>query len=593
MAVVDVGDLHKLYGTVRAVDGLTFSIAQGEVYALLGENGAGKSTAVEILEGHRTATSGTVEVLGVDPSRGGRDFRDRIGIVLQSSGVEAEFTVREVIELYGGCYRNPRSLDEVVSLVGLDEKVDARVGSLSGGQRRRVDLALGIVGRPELLFLDEPTTGFDPSARRRSWDLIEALGDDGTTVLLTTHYLDEAEHLADRVGVLSRGRLIAEGSPGELIDQVSGTIVSFMLPDSVHPDAAMTTFGELLGVEIRLSGRLVEASIEQPTAAVHRITGMGPRDRRRARVALGESGVARRRLSLAHRPHRSGRADRGAWAVSGFPSTPRLLVAQTRYQIVTFVRIPVAVFFTLGLPLVMLVLFNALFGDNTFETADGGQLSAQQFYTGGLAAFTAVSATFTNLANMVPIRRDEGVLKRWRGTPLPTWIYLAGFILSAVLIAVVGVVLMLTLGVVVYDLEIEAAKMPAAIATFLIGVGAFAALGMALAAVVKSASSASAAANAIILPMAFVSNIFIQVDDAPVWITALGDFFPLKHFAESFQDCFTPFVEAPAFDWLSMAYVALWGVAGLVVAMRFFTWEPSRSAPRSRRSRRSAAATTD
>lgn len=276
--------------------------------------------------------------------------------------------------------------------------------------------------------------------------------------------------------------------------------------------------------------------------------------------------------------------------MSGFPSTPSLLIAQTRYQLVTFVRIPVAVFFTLGLPLVMLVLFNALFGDNTFDTADGGQMSAQQFYTGGLAAFTAVSATFTNLANMVPIRRDEGVLKRWRGTPLPMWIYLAGFIISAVIIALVGVVLMLTLGVVVYDLQIEAAKMPAAVVTFLIGVGAFAALGMALAAVVKSASSASAAANAIILPMAFVSNIFIQVDDAPAWITTLGDIFPLKHFAEAFQDCFTPFVEAPAFNWASMAYVAAWGVAGLVIAMRFFTWEPSGSAPRSRRSRRSAAA---
>ena len=273
MTIVEVRDLHKHYGPVRAVDGLSFHIDAGEVYALLGENGAGKSTAVEVLEGHRTATSGAVQVLGVDPASAGRDFRNRIGIVLQSSGVEAEFTVREVIELYGGCYRNPRPLDEVVSLVGLDEKVDARVGSLSGGQRRRVDLALGIVGRPELLFLDEPTTGFDPSARRRSWDLIEALGDDGTTVLLTTHYLDEAEHLADRVGVLSRGRMIAEGSPGELIDQVSGTVVSFVLPEQVSIDAAATTFGELLGVDIRLSGRLVEANIDYPTAAVHRITG--------------------------------------------------------------------------------------------------------------------------------------------------------------------------------------------------------------------------------------------------------------------------------------------------------------------------------
>jgi ABC-2 type transport system ATP-binding protein len=240
---------------------------------LLGENGAGKSTAVEILEGHRAATSGSVTVLGVDPSSAGRDFRDRIGIVLQSSGVEVEFTVREVIELYGGCYRNPRPLDEVVGLVGLDEKVDARIGSLSGGQRRRVDLALGIVGRPELLFLDEPTTGFDPSARRRSWDLIESLGRDGTTVLLTTHYLDEAEHLADRVGVLSSGRMIAEGTPEQLIEESSGTVVSFMLPEGVQPVDAAATFGHLLGAGIRVSGRLVEANVDHPTAAVHRITG--------------------------------------------------------------------------------------------------------------------------------------------------------------------------------------------------------------------------------------------------------------------------------------------------------------------------------
>jgi ABC-2 type transport system permease protein len=269
-----------------------------------------------------------------------------------------------------------------------------------------------------------------------------------------------------------------------------------------------------------------------------------------------------------------------------------LVAAQTRYQLVAFVRIPVAVFFTVGLPLIMLVLFNALFGDSVFST-DDGEFTAQQFYTGGLAAFTAVSATFTNLANMVPIRRDEGVLKRWRGTPLPTWIYIAGFICSAVLIAFVGVTLMITLGVVVYDLEIELAKMPAAFVTFLVGVGSFAALGMALAAVVKTASSASAAANAIILPLAFVSNIFIQVDDAPRWIEVIGEIFPLKAFAEAFQDCFTPSVEAPAFNWASLAFIAAWGAVGLVIAITRFSWEPSGSAPRGRRSRRAATATTD
>ncbi len=273
MPVVQVCDLHKRYGDVHALDGLSLSISAGEVYALLGANGAGKSTAVEILEGHRTATSGTVEVLGVDPAQAGRNFRDRIGIVLQSSGVESEFTVREVIELYGGAYRDPRPVDEVIALIGLDEKVDARIGSLSGGQRRRVDLALGIVGRPELLFLDEPTTGFDPAARRRSWDLIEALGDDGTTVLLTTHYLDEAEHLADRVGVLSSGKMIAEGTPDQLIGQVSGTVISFMLPPGLESDVAASTLGHLLGTDVRMSGRFVEANVDAPTAAVHRLTG--------------------------------------------------------------------------------------------------------------------------------------------------------------------------------------------------------------------------------------------------------------------------------------------------------------------------------
>ena len=213
MAAIDVNDLHKQYGDNRAVDGVSFHVDEGEVYALLGHNGAGKSTAVEILEGHRELTSGSVSVLGFDPARAQREFRDRIGVVLQTSGVENEFTVREVVDLYASAYRSRRTLDEVVELAGLEEKVDERVGSLSGGQRRRVDLALGIVGRPDLLFLDEPTTGFDPSARRKSWDLIEALCDDGVTVLLTTHYLDEAEHLADRVGVLSSGKMIAEGTP--------------------------------------------------------------------------------------------------------------------------------------------------------------------------------------------------------------------------------------------------------------------------------------------------------------------------------------------------------------------------------------------
>lgn len=268
-----------------------------------------------------------------------------------------------------------------------------------------------------------------------------------------------------------------------------------------------------------------------------------------------------------------------------FPSTAGLIVAQTRYQLLLFVRVPVGVFFTLALPLVILVIFNALFGDATVST-DQGEWPLRQFYTGALAVFAAVSATYTNLANMVPIRRDEGVLKRWRGTPLPTSVYVAGAVGSAVAIAAIGVVIMLGLGVVAYGLEVQADKLPAAILTFVVGVGAFAALGMAVAALVPSASAASAVANATILPLAFVSNVFVVIQEPPRWLALIGDVFPLKPFVTSFQDAFNPLVEAPAFNWPELGFIALWGVAGAVVAVSRFRWEPSAGGTtRRRRSR--------
>jgi ABC-2 type transport system ATP-binding protein len=208
--------LTKRYGARVAVDGIDLDIGSGEVFALLGPNGAGKTTTVEILEGYRQRDGGEVRVLGVDPARADRDWRSRIGIVLQSSQENAELTVEELVRHFALYYPNPRDPDEVIEAAGLAEKRRARTRALSGGQRRRLDVALGIVGRPELLFLDEPTTGFDPQARRAFWELLRSLHDDGTTILLTTHYLDEAEQLADRVGVINDGRLLAVDSPDRL-----------------------------------------------------------------------------------------------------------------------------------------------------------------------------------------------------------------------------------------------------------------------------------------------------------------------------------------------------------------------------------------
>lgn len=266
--LIEVDDLRVTYperdsrGPVEAVRGLSFHVNPGEVYGLLGHNGAGKSTTVEVLEGHRRASSGTVRVLGFDPAKGSAELLDQIGIVLQTSAIEKQLTVREVLNIYGSVYSDPADPDSLIELVGLTGQVNQRVGTLSGGQVRRLDLAVGILGRPKVLFLDEPTTGFDPAARRQSWHLIEQLCRGGTTVLLTTHYLDEAEHLADRLGVLSHGRMVVEGTPSELLAMSPATVVSFDLPAGVE-------VGELpLPADFDMFGPRVVFETTTPTAVL-------------------------------------------------------------------------------------------------------------------------------------------------------------------------------------------------------------------------------------------------------------------------------------------------------------------------------------
>jgi ABC-2 type transport system ATP-binding protein len=237
MAVaIAVDGLRKSYGSIEAVKGVTFQVEEGEVFALLGPNGAGKTTIVEVLEGYRKRSAGTVEVLGVDPEHGGRKLRERIGIVLQESTTEPYLTVEEILRQRTYWYPNPSSIDDVIALVGLEEKRRSRLRTLSGGQQRRLDLAIGLIGNPDLIFMDEPTTGFDPSARRASWGIIRNLCSLGKTVLLTTHYMDEAQHLANRVAVISGGRFVAEGTPDTLGGRNRAAVhIRFSLPDEVAP----------------------------------------------------------------------------------------------------------------------------------------------------------------------------------------------------------------------------------------------------------------------------------------------------------------------------------------------------------------------
>ncbi|WP_191874380.1 ABC transporter ATP-binding protein [Streptomyces filipinensis] len=264
---VDVRGLRKRYGGVSAVDGLDLGIRRGEVFGLLGPNGAGKSTTVEILQGNRSRDGGEVSVLGADPATGTRAWRSRVGIVWQDESAPVELTVGETVRHFARYYPQPRDPREVIRLVGLEAKADSRVKALSGGQRRRLDVALGVIGDPELLLLDEPTTGFDPAARRQFWDLIRLLADDGTTILLTTHYLEEAEALADRLAVVARGRVVAEGTPAELRRRYGGeATVTWTEPDgsprAEHTAAPTRTVAALMH---RFDGEIPALTVTRPT----------------------------------------------------------------------------------------------------------------------------------------------------------------------------------------------------------------------------------------------------------------------------------------------------------------------------------------
>jgi ABC-2 type transport system ATP-binding protein len=267
MAAILVEDLHKSYGATRAVQGVSFAVDTGDCVALLGPNGAGKTTTLEVLEGYINRDHGAVEVLGRDPQRGDRAWREGIGIVLQGTAVDPYLTVRETLARTAGFYPSPRDVGEVIELVGLSEKADSRVNKLSGGQQRRLDVAYGIIGNPRLLFLDEPTTGFDPSARRGAWQMISDLRGLGTTIMLTTHYMDEAQELADRIVVIGNGRVVAQGTPDDIGGRnTAAARIRFRLPADVDPST--------LPVDVTIDPHgFCELTTDDDVHVLHALTG--------------------------------------------------------------------------------------------------------------------------------------------------------------------------------------------------------------------------------------------------------------------------------------------------------------------------------
>jgi ABC-2 type transport system ATP-binding protein len=265
---IEARGLVMRYGDREVLHGIDLVVPHGMVVGFLGPNGAGKTTTVEILEGYRGRTAGRASVLGMDPAAGGRELRERIGIVLQETGHNPDLTVRETMRRFAGYYRRPRPVDEVIGQVGLEEAADRRIRALSGGQRRRLDVGLALVGDPELVFLDEPTTGFDPAARRQAWEVIAGLRELGKTILLTTHYMDEAQALADRVAIIAAGRIVAEGAPADLAAAQHGTEIRFTLPAEAVPAELPRVSGK-----VATRGRNVEISTGDPTLDLLALTG--------------------------------------------------------------------------------------------------------------------------------------------------------------------------------------------------------------------------------------------------------------------------------------------------------------------------------
>lgn len=591
---IRVRGLVKRYEGEDVVRGVDFDIARGQIFALLGPNGAGKTTTVEILEGFRSRDRGEVVVLGYDPDRQPGALKSRVGIVLQSNGVEPYLSVRETIRMYASFYPHPRPVEEVVNLVGLTSKADDRAIRLSGGQQRRLDVAIALVGDPDLLFLDEPTTGFDPSARRDAWSIIENLAELGKTVLLTTHYMDEAQHLADVVAVIAAGRIVATGSPDTLGHREMQQAKVRYRPGG--GSAAPT------GLSGPVDGDgFCEFATDDATRALHELTGWALEHGREleglevVRPSLEDVYLALTAPGLAESAPPApptGAADvvAGSSREIAEPAAPALaeeigptfgarltrsvalMASQVRYVNKAFWRNPARAFFTFAFPLMFLVIFTSLAG--SFRVNVGTRtVSSATYYVASMGAYAVINACFDNLAVAVVFQRESGILKRIKGTPLPKISFLAGRIVHAMLIGVVLVAITAAFGRAFYHVDVPTGlTLLRFLVALVIGSAGFCALGLAITGVIPNADSAAVIVNAVLLPLLFLSGIFIPfTTTTPSWIVWVARVFPIRHFVGAMQ---AGFLGTP-FSWSDVLVTAAWGLGGLVLAYRYFSWEPN------------------
>ena len=609
--VISVRGLRRRYGQVVAVDDLDLDVGQGEIVALLGPNGAGKTTAVEILEGYRRRDSGEVRVLGVDPARADRLWRTRVGIVPQEVSDLGLLTVSEALNQFAHYYPGAVDPDELIGVLGLTAKRDTRTANLSGGQRRRLDVALGLVGRPEVLFLDEPTVGLDPQARRHVWDMIASLRSSGTTVLLTTHYLEEAEALADRAGVIVEGRLVSLAPPAELGGRASRAA-------RVHwVDAAGHAHEELTATPTRLV--LTLAGATGPTGALGGGTPgrPGPDDGSWQPVELTELTVTRPTLedvylelisSSAHRgggedggsaggaPHDAAAAQRAgatdgaraapwgttpqvgaaaAGRAAALPSWWRLGVTRGRIELVQFFRDRDTVVFSFFFPVILLLVFGLAFAGVSLP----GDVSWGQYFLPGMVASGIAYVGFQSLAIDLVVEREAGTLKRLEGTPLPKASYFLGKGLVVVVSYLAQLALLLIIGVALFDVTVPTGGDWVRLGWLsLLGLVAFTLAGIAYSAVPHSARSAGGATIPVVLVLQFISGVFFAWTDLPAWMQQVAAIFPVKWLAQGMRGVFLPEQFATieitgSWEFGRTALVlAAWAVLAGLLAWRFFRW---------------------
>ena len=486
--------LTKRFGDFAAVDGVSFEIPYGQLVAVLGPNGAGKTTTLEMLEGFLAPTSGTARVLGTDPHHGDRRWRARIGLVLQSTSLDAELTVASTLTVFAGLYPAPRPVGEVLELVDLAGEAETRVGALSGGQRRRVDVAIGIIGRPDVLFLDEPTTGLDPEARRRAWTAVENLTTTGTTVVLTTHYIDEAEHLANRLILLAGGRVVTDTTPERAPGP--GRAVG-------HPRApARRRAPGRPACHPRPVRRSGHPGAGRPGRRHHRAAARPARLGRppppRPEATRGRPAQPGRRLPGGHR--RAARPKEGSTmidtpgaAAPRLPGAGRLLTAQIGYQ-ARLLASGRAVTIGIGLPVILLI---ASHGSN-------GRTGAAGF--AGWAVFGLTLTAWNTYGVRLVAAREAGVLKRWRATPLPRSCYFLGRIAATVVVAVVAGAVTVVAGILLYHPHLSAGDALAAVVALVFGAFAWAAAATAVTAVIPTVEAAAPTFLLIYFPIILVSG---------------------------------------------------------------------------------------